>query len=120
MSVECLRATSKKRAATVAHRPERLLTRNGLEDLVVVPGIARLLWLLDLDKVHVVYHPTVKADETAIGEEIVDRHVAHLGNDGLRLVATERIDRFEIMGHRRIDAGLRLSRHHAALRKEAL
>ena len=32
-----------ERAATLAHWPERLLARNGLEDLVVVPGIVRNL-----------------------------------------------------------------------------
>src|SRR3984957_3717595 len=93
-----------KRAATLAHRPERLLARNDLEELVVVPGIMRLLGLLDLDQVHVVHHPTVGAEEAAIGEEIMDRHVAHLGDDGLGLVAAERVDSLKVMRHRRIDA----------------
>jgi hypothetical protein len=35
-----------------------------------------------------VYHPTIGADETAIGEKIADRHVAHLGNDWPRAFGT--------------------------------
>ena len=48
-----------KRAATLAQRPERLLARNGLDDFVVIPGVTRLLWLLYLDQIHVVHHPSV-------------------------------------------------------------
>src|SRR6476469_5276643 len=86
-----------ERAATLAHWPERLLARNGLEDLVVVPGIVRLLGLLNLDQVHVMHHPTIGTEEAAIGEEIMDGHVAHPGDDGLGLVAAERVDSFKIM-----------------------
>src|SRR6516164_9649212 len=105
---------SEKRATTLAYRPERLLARNDLEDLVVVPGIMRLLGLLNLDQVHVVHHPTVGAEEAAVREEIMNRHVAHLGDDGLGLVAAERVHSLKVMRHRGIDAGLRLGRHHAA------
>ena len=38
------------------------------------------------------HHPTVGAEEAAIGEEIMDPHVAHLGDDGLGFVAAERVD----------------------------
>ncbi len=79
------------------------------------------MFSLDLDQVHVVHHPTVGAEEAAIGEEIMDRHVAHLGDDGLGLaVPAERVDSLKVMRHRRIDAGLHLGRHHAAPGEEAL
>jgi hypothetical protein len=80
----------------------------------------RLLRLLDLDQVHIVHHPTLRTDEAAIGEEIMDRHVAHLGNDPLRLVAAKRVNSLKIMCHHRIDTGLRLGRHDAASREETL
>ena len=109
-----------KCAGAVADRPECLLARNGLDDFVVIPGVTRLLWLLYLDQIHVVHHPSVNTQSTVIGEEIMDRHVAHLGDDGLRLIAAERVNRLEVMRHRRIDPCLRLGRHHAAAGEEPL
>jgi len=89
-----------KRAATFADGSEGLFTGNDHENLVVVPSAMRLLRFLDLDQVDVVYHSSVATDEAAIGEEIMDRHVAHLGDDGVRLVTAERVNRFETMRHR--------------------
>jgi hypothetical protein len=43
-----------------------------------------------------------------------------LGDDGLGLVAAQRVDSLKIMCHGRIDAGLHLGRHYAAPREEAL
>jgi hypothetical protein len=38
-----------------------------------------------------VYHTPIGADEASIGEEVMDRHVAHLGEHGVGRVATERV-----------------------------
>src|SRR5262245_31234561 len=101
--------TSLQDAAAVGERQESLLARHGRDELVEVPGPARLLGRLDLEHVHVVDLAAVRQDAPLAEQRIVGRHVLH-GRDRLAAVAgvTDRLDRLEIVQHGGIDAGL----HH--------
>ena len=46
------------------------------------------------------HHPATNTDEAAIGEEIMNWHVAHLGDHPLRSIGAERVDSFEVLNVR--------------------
>src|SRR5262245_15736111 len=96
-----------QRAATLVQRPERLVARNGGEQLVEVPGPGRFARRLQLHQVHVVDHAAVLADAAVLREEIVDRSGPHLGDHRFGVIGAGCVNRSEIVGHRRIHACLK-------------
>src|SRR6266851_543769 len=95
-----------ERAGALAERPKGLGGRDGGELLVVVVLIFRLAGRLDLEEVHVALDTPILAQFAVLGHEVVDRQLAHLGDDGLAVVGLRRLDRLEVMGDSAIDAGL--------------
>src|SRR5262245_44775807 len=91
-------------AATLLQRPERLVARNGGEQLVEVPWSGRFARRLELHQIHVVDHAPVLADAAVLREEIVDRGGLHFGDHRFGVIGAGRVDRLEIVCHRRIHA----------------
>src|SRR5450759_1032290 len=61
-----------RRASTLGERLESLVGRNGLANVVVVPGILRFLRLLHLCQIHVVHHAAILATASVLGAHAVD------------------------------------------------
>src|SRR6202000_1537728 len=95
-----------ERAFALGKRTEGLVGRQRRQYLVVVPGILGLAGRLDLDEKHIVRHSPVLSDSPSSREEIIDRHFAHLGKNGLGLRGTRRLDRFQVMRDGGKEAGM--------------
>src|SRR5262245_62760507 len=118
------RASFDQGAATLLQRPECLVARNGSEQLVEVPWPGRFARRLQLHQVHVVDHAAVLPDAAVLGEEIVDRGGLHFGDHRFGVIGAGRVNRPEVVRHRRIDACLKHGRHalgplHEAVGKSA-
>src|ERR1700739_717161 len=109
-----------QRTARRRQRLEGLLARNRRDQLVVVPLTFRFGRLLHLEQVHVVHHAAVVADAPVLREEVVHRRLLHLRHHFLRVVAVDRLDRLQVVHHRRVVAGLHHRRHLLVLVEEAL
>jgi len=107
-------------AGTLGGRLECFLCRNGSYDLVVVPRVLRLIWLLDANDIHVVGHAAVLADPAVLREEVIDRHLSHFFHDGVCLVSARRLDRLEVVHRCGIVGRLELRRHPLRLIEEPL
>src|ERR1700675_4723429 len=70
-----------QRAFALGERPVRLGCRDDRELLVVIVLIFRFARRLDLEKIHVAHDAAVLAQLAVLGHEVVDRHLAHLGDD---------------------------------------
>src|SRR3954470_5745271 len=66
-------------ASAFTEGPKRLIARDRRDELVQVPFARRLRRLLEAHQVHVVHHAAILAQLAAVGEEVVDRRLAHLG-----------------------------------------
>src|SRR5258706_5040495 len=96
-----------KITAALAKRTPRLLWRNRLDDFVVVPGIFRLVRLLDLKQVHIVQLPAIGADRSLAEQRIIRRQLLHLVHDSLAVGrAFEGIHGAQVVKNDAIDAGL--------------
>src|SRR5713101_9257013 len=91
-------------APSLVEWPERLLGRDGRLDLVVVPRVFRLGWLLHLDEVRRMDLAAVDADGPLAEERVVRRQLLHLGDDLGAFVALERLDSLQVVQRPRVNA----------------
>src|SRR5262245_4211418 len=93
-----------QRTASLTEGPERFRGRDRRAQLVVVPGMLRLVGPLHLEQIHVVNFAAVGTNAALAEQWVVRRHVLHLGNHRLTVSgAADRGDRLEIVRHRGVD-----------------
>src|SRR6516162_10329028 len=97
-------------ALPVGKRPERLLTRNGPEKLVVIPWLLGLFGRLDLEQMHIVDLAAVFPQTPLAEGEIVGRNLLHLRHDRrtalFSVVDTQSRDGLQVVQHARVAARL--------------
>src|SRR5262245_9218588 len=105
-----------QRTAALSEGPERLRGRDRRAQLVVVPGMLRLVGPLHLEQIHVVNFAAVGTNAALTEQRVVRRHVLHLRNYRLAVAGTaDRDDRLEVVRHRGVDAGMDHGRVAAAM-----
>src|SRR5262245_66398524 len=77
-----------RRTAALTEGPERLRGRDRRAQLVVVPGVLRLVGPLHLEQIHVVNLAAVGTNAALAEQCVVRRHVLHLGNHRLAVSGT--------------------------------
>src|SRR5262245_10743877 len=93
-----------QRTAALSEGPERLRGRDRRAQLVVVPGMLRLVGPLHLEQMHVVNLAAVGTNAALTEQRVVRRHVLHLGHHRFAVSGTaDRDDRLEVVPHRRVD-----------------
>src|SRR5580704_6422389 len=66
---------------------------------------------LHFHKIHIVHHATIFAELAVLGEEIIDRHLAHFGHHRFCFVSASSLDGAQIVARGGIDGGMGRSRH---------
>jgi hypothetical protein len=100
-----------QRASILACRAKRLIAGDRRYDLVIVPRATRLARRLHLHKIHVVHHATIFAELAVLGEEIIDRYLAHFGHHRFCFVSASGLDGAQIVARGGVDGGMGRSRH---------
>ena len=110
----CFRGSAvDQRTLTVLQRSQRLTSRNRYQDLEVVEQVFSLRRRLHLFEIHVAHNASVLAQLAILRHEVVDLHLAQLGDDLVGVVAARRLDRFKVMSHLGAETGLGVGRRHA-------
>ena len=100
-----------QRTTILASRAKRLIARDRRYDLVVVPRPTRFDRRLHFHKIHVVHHSTIFAELAVLGEEIIDRHLAHFGHHRFCFVRASGLDGAQIVARGGVDGRMGRSRH---------
>jgi hypothetical protein len=99
-----------ERTAALLEWTERLVSRNGGAELVVVPRIFRFSRLFHLEQEHVMELAAVGTDFSLAEQRIVCRHLLHLCDDRFAIgIAFKGLDSLEIVQH----GGVYPSLYHA-------